>query len=221
MDHMDTPFCLNLQLFGESDAPTEGEVAPPSADNAPTEASQQPEPAERRFSQAEVDALIKSRLDRYKRDESKRIEEARSEAEKLARMSESERAEHERQQAEQNLQTREAEIARRESEIVRRELRAEAMETLAGKGLPKELGTILDYSSAETCANSLKTVEEAFRAAVQSAVESRLGGSAATIQRGTEKPPEAVSEAEKLALSIGKTNADANKAANDIIAKYI
>lgn len=83
-------FKMNLQLF---------------ADEPQQEPAPETEPApERKYTQAEVDAAIASRLSRANKDVEKRIEEARqeacSEAEKLAMMNAEQRAEHERQEAE-------------------------------------------------------------------------------------------------------------------------
>lgn len=175
--------------------------------------------AEKRFTQAEVDALIEQRLARWKRDESKRIEEARTEAEKLARMSESERTEAERQRAEQALRDRESEIARKEAEIARRELRAQAIETLAGKGLDKRLADMLDYSDADACRASIDQVEKTFRAAVQAGVEQRLKSSAAQLPKGNgaqEEKPLDVQIAERRGAAL----AEANRRAEEIIKHY-
>lgn len=80
---------MNLQLFAEEPQ---------------TEPAQQEPAPERKYTQAEVDATIASRLSRANKDVEKRIEaarqEARSEAEKLAKMNAEQRAEHERQEAE-------------------------------------------------------------------------------------------------------------------------
>lgn len=75
-------------------------------------------------------------------------------------------------------QQREAELARREEEVARRELRAQAVQELAARQLPAELGDLLDYTDAERCAASLETVERLFRQAVQQGVERRIAGSA-------------------------------------------
>ena len=92
-----------------------------------------------------------------------------TEAAKLAKMTAEQRQEHERQQ-------REAELEKRERDLQFREMRAQALETLAEKQLPRELADCLDYASAEKCQASVENVEKAFRAAVQSGVEERLRG---------------------------------------------
>ena len=101
---------MNLQLFAEE----------PQTEPAQQEPAPETEPApERKYTQAEVDAAIASRLSRANKDAEKRIEaarqEARSEAEKLAKMNAEQRAEHERQEAESNRngRTYQAQTARR------------------------------------------------------------------------------------------------------------
>lgn len=171
---------FNLQLFAE-DAPEAPTPAPaPGADDAPS-----PSP-EQTFTQADVDRIVNQRLARAQRDEARRIEEARQEArgeaEKLARMSKSQRAEHERQVAEQAAKDREAAIAKREADITRRELKAEAVETLSQRGLPRGLEAVLDYTSAEACSASINAVEKVFREAVQAGVDERLRQSGVTLK---------------------------------------
>ena len=90
-----------------------------------------------------------------------------TEAQKLARMTAEQKAEHERKQ-------REEQLAKREAEITRRELTAQAKDTLAGKGLPIELAATLNYTDADACSASLAAVEKAFAAAVSKAVDERL-----------------------------------------------
>lgn len=133
---------------------------------------------EKTFTQAEVNRIINQRLARLQADAEARVktarEEGRSEAEKLAKMSEEQRLTHEREQAERAARERENALKTREAEITRRELRAEAIETLTGKGLPKDLHSILDYSSADACSQSIDVVEKAFRRAVQEGIDERL-----------------------------------------------
>ena len=154
-----------------------------AAEGAQSEATQ-----ERTFTQAELDEAIKSRLSRYKRDEAKRIEEAkqaaRSEAEKLAKMTEEQRMEHERETAAQAAKAREDAIAQREAEITRRELRATAIDTLTQKGLPRELEAILNYTDADSCSTSIDVVEKAWRKAVQDGVNERLKTSGVNLRAG-------------------------------------
>lgn len=172
---------MNLQLFAEG----EPSASEPVQTEAQSETQTEPQ-QEQTFTQADVDRIVNQRLARAQRDEAKRIEqaraEARSEAEKLAQMSESQRAEHERQRAEQAAQEREAAISKREADITRRELKAEAIDTLTKRGLPRGLEAVLDYSGAEACSASIDAVEKVFREAVQAGVDERLRQSGVTLK---------------------------------------
>lgn len=196
------PFRMNLQLFAEPEpgANTDNEPGAPAQD-PPQEPAQQP----RMFTQEELDTAIANRLSRYKRDEAKRIEtarnEGRSEAEKLAKMTEDQRIEHERQRAEQAAKDRETALATREAEITRRELRAAAIDTLAQKGLPRGLEAILNYADADACNASIDAVEKVFREAVQEGVNERLRASGVPLRSGSNNDYSRMSDADYYAAT--------------------
>lgn len=125
------------------------------------------------FTQDDVNRIIQDRLakerQKWEKEFETKLTEAKTEAEKLAKMNAEQRAEYERKK-------REEELAKREAEITRRELRATALETLAEKGLPKQLADILVYTDAESCQKSIENVEKVFREAVEAAVNERLKG---------------------------------------------
>ena len=56
----------------------------------------------------------------------------------------------------------------------RRELRAEAMDKLVSRGLPRELEKLINYDDAEACDQSIDALERAFRSAVQAGVDERI-----------------------------------------------
>lgn len=123
--------------------------------------------------QAEFDRRVQKALETNKAklqaDMDKKIEAAKTEAEKMAAMNAEQKAQYEREQKEAELKTREA-------SITKRELMAAAKEQLAEKGLPLSLAAVLDYSGAEECTTSIESVEKAFKEAVDAGVESRLAG---------------------------------------------
>lgn len=129
------------------------------------------EPAEKTFTQSDLDAIITKRLERERKEADARIKQAVTEAQKLAKMSADERLEHERAE-------REKELKNRESEITRRELKAEAKAQLSDKGLPIELADALPLTDAESTSQAIDAIEVAFRKAVEKAVIERLKGSA-------------------------------------------
>lgn len=123
--------------------------------------------------QSEFDKKIAKALEtakgKWEAEATKKIEDAKTEAEKLAKMNADQKAEYERQKSLE-------ELAKREKDINTRELKAQAYETLAEKGLPKVLANILNYESAETCNQSIEAVQKAFQTAVEKAVNERLRG---------------------------------------------
>ena len=151
-------------------------------------------PTAKTFTQEELNAIIDKRLERERKDAQARIDKAVTEAQKLAKMSADERAEHERQELQKAL-------AQREAEITKRELRAEAKSQLSDKGLPVELAEVLPYTDADTTNAALAAVEKVFRQAVEKGVNERLKG----------QPPK-VSQAEKAMSEKDRLVAEYNAA---------
>ena len=137
---------------------------------------EQATPTAKTFTQDELNAIIDKRLERERKDAQARIDKAVTEAQKLAKMSADERAEHEKQAHEKAL-------ADREAEITKRELRAEAKSQLSDKGLPIELAEILPYTDADTTNAAIVATEKVFRAAVEKGVTERLKGNAPKVSQ--------------------------------------
>lgn len=127
-------------------------------------------------------ALATSR-EKWEQEKAQEIEEAKTEAEKLAKMNADQKAAY-------DAQKRDAELAKREAEISKRELTATAKETLAEKRLPLELASVLDYTNADACAASIDAVEAAFKKAVEETVESRLVGNNPPKKADDKKKPD-------------------------------
>ena len=119
-----------------------------------------------------------------------------SEAQKLSKMSEDEKAEYQRQQ-------QEAKLRKREEDITRRELMMEAKERLAEKGLPISLSETLVYTDADACKASMDAVSKAFEEAVTKAVNDRLRSSPPKTS-GPVKDYSKMSDEEYYALVAGK-----------------
>ncbi len=188
-------FPMNLQLFAdeaEPETPAEG-----------AEGDQGGEANGRTFTQAELDAAITSRLSRYKREEAKRIEEARaagrSEAEKLAKMTEQQRAEHDREEAAKAAKEREDAIAKREAEITRRELRATAIDTLSEKKIPTDLVDFLDMTDADACGESITKLEQVWNRKLQEAITERLKSGGTSLRMGADANASMLAQMRKAA----------------------
>ena len=133
-------------------------------------------PTAKTFTQDELNAILDKRLKRERDEAEKRTQAAITEAQKLAKMSADERAEHEKQAHEKAL-------ADREAEITNRELRAEANSQLSDKGLPIELAEIRPYTDADTTNAAIVATEKVFRAAVEKGVTERLKGNAPKVSQ--------------------------------------
>lgn len=184
---------MNLQLFGlagisrpffEADGGTGNGTSGTEADNGNGEGAgegTQGQEGDKSFDdvlkdkkyQSEFDKRVAKALEtakgKWETDYQAKIEEAKTEAQKLAKMNADQKAEYE---AQKKLD----ELTKREKDITTRELRAAAYETLAEKNLPKELVDILNYSDAEQCNKSIEAVEKAFQSAVEKAVNDKLRG---------------------------------------------
>lgn len=156
--------------------------------------NEQATPTAKTFTQSDIDAIIEKRLLRERKEAEKRIADAVTEAQKLAKMSADERLEHERVEREKQLKDR-------ESEITRRELKAEAKAQLADKGLPVEFADALPLTDAESVQTAIEVFDRAFRAAVEKGVNERLKG----------QPPK-VSQAEKAMSEKDRLIAEYNAA---------
>lgn len=119
------------------------------------------------LTQADVDRIVAREKAKLQKGYDARLAAAIKEAETRAQMTAEERAKADAERAAH-------ELAKREAAITRRELRAQALETLAAGGLPKELADTLNYTDADACAASLEAVKKAFTAAVAAGINDKL-----------------------------------------------
>lgn len=122
----------------------------------------------RQVTEAREAAKAEAKAD-YEKQLAEKLEESKTEAEKLAKMNAEQKADYERQQ-------REDALAKREAEITARELRAEASKTLAEKGLSVDLLDLVIGTDAEDTSKRIDTFKASFDKAVQASVEQRLQG---------------------------------------------
>ena len=99
---------------------------------------------------------------KWEKEALERINTAKTEGEKLAKLSAEERAKVEAEQRVADILSREEQMNAREAEIMRRELRAEALSTLEQRGLPTGLAeaTGLGYKPINTALTPLTILEE-------------------------------------------------------------
>lgn len=218
---MENIYPMNLQLFAEGDAAAEAEAS----GAAETKAD---EGGEKLYSHAEVENIINRRFAKLQRESEKQAEQARkegiSEGEKLANMSAEERFKAQQEKAESDFKAREDALKQREAELTRKELRAQAVETLTGKGLPAGLAKYLDYTDADACNASIAEVAKDFGEMLKAEVDKRLAASSVVLTRSGSAANTAQAEetlAEKLARKRRAAAAEAAKAAENIPSKYL
>ncbi len=167
---------LNLQFFAEED----------SKEKEP-EKSIEPTPGNPEFDAA-VSKAVEKALENNDKKWASKIEQAtadaKSEAEKMAKMNEEQKAEYERKQLEEGF-------AKREAELTRRELRAQSATQLAQDGLPTELVEVLDYSNADNCQASYLKIKDVFQKSVEKAVNKKLVQSVDNPLGNSAKPSDA------------------------------
>ncbi|MDM8222136.1 DUF4355 domain-containing protein [Limosilactobacillus vaginalis] len=107
---------MNLQYFAQ-EAASAPETGAPEGNEA-TESEQQSQHEEqssqskKTFTQSEVNAMIKKRLDRALKDKDSEIESAKNEATKLAKMNKDQKKDYELKQAQQQAEDARAQLAR-------------------------------------------------------------------------------------------------------------
>ena len=131
----------------------------PEAENKPEK------PAEKTFTQAELNKIISERQKRWE----KKAADEKAEAERVAAMSAEEKANHDREKQEKAL-------ADREAALTKRERTALAKEYLADKNVPAVLVGAVDISDPDGIEASAAAVAKAFSEAVSAEVSKKLAG---------------------------------------------
>lgn len=152
-----------------------------------------------------VEKLINERLKAEKAKWEKELADKQSEAEKLKNMTKVQKEQYENEK-------RIKELEKRELEITTRELKAQAYETLAEKGLPKELIDTLSFKDAESCNNSIVAVEKAFKKAVEVQVNEKLKGN--KLPKGKNGADRALTMDDVNNMSVAEINANWDKIKN-------
>lgn len=121
----------------------------------------------KKYTDADVDAIIDKKFAKWKAEQ----EKAESEAKKLAKMNAEDKQKYQ-------LDKREQDLADREAEITRRELTAEAKTILSERGLPIELVDVVNLADADSVRDSIDAIQKTWEAAVLKGVADKTKGSA-------------------------------------------
>lgn len=149
----------------------------------------------------DIDKLVSFKFEQMKKD----WENEKSEAEKLKKMTEEQKKAYEDDKRVKALEER-------ERKINERELKAQAYETLAEKGLPKELIDTLNFKDADSCNASLNAVEKVFKSAVETQVNEKL--KSGSIPRGKGNADKSFNMDDLKTMSVEEINANWDKIQN-------
>lgn len=169
---------MNIQMFTGDGGAGSGEGSGGEGGNGGSGEGDDPQPIIF-ASQSELDSALDKHTNKaletarqkWMTESEQAVAAAKSEAEEMASLT----AE---QQAEAKKRKETEAMAAREADITRRELRAQSLEQLAEKALPKELIDIVVLTDAEACLKSIESIEISFRSAVEAGVNERLASSA-------------------------------------------
>lgn len=121
----------------------------------------------RSFTRADVAKMLSAERAKWEAEQATAIEQARSEGERLAKMSKDERAKEEEQK-------RLDAIAERERAVAEKEMRIETQTLLAEKGLPIDFINIVLAPTAEEVKTNIESLQTVFDSAVEARVNERL-----------------------------------------------
>lgn len=153
---------VNTNLDNEPGAEDKVTMTPEEFETAKQEAAEKE--AERR-----VAKVLAKKQTEWQMDKDKELEEAKSEATKLAKMSADERIKAESEK-------RQRDIEKREKELNMREYRYEAKHQLEESGLPDTFVDMVLSEDAETTKNNIGAIKAEFDKAIEAAVNERLKG---------------------------------------------
>ncbi|HEN0438756.1 TPA: DUF4355 domain-containing protein [Streptococcus agalactiae] len=134
---------------------------------------------ERTFTRDDIAKMLSAERAKWEADQSEAIEKARTEGERLAKMSKDERAKEEEQK---RLDV----IAEREKAVAEREMRIETQTLLVEKGLPLEFIDVVIASTAEDVKTNIDNLQTIFDEAVEKRVNERLTQKAPRSGNGTQ-----------------------------------
>ncbi|MBF6626207.1 DUF4355 domain-containing protein [Aerococcaceae bacterium zg-BR9] len=132
----------------------------------PAEPKENPQD-DKKYTDAEVDAIIDKKFAKWKADHEKLLEEARSEGERLDRLTKDEREK-------EATKKREEALIQREKELAYKELRMETRTILTQEGLPDEFLDVVMADTADKIQENIKNLRSVFDKAVEQRVNERL-----------------------------------------------
>ena len=131
-------------------------------------------PAEKKFTQAELDDIISKRLAKERAKFEEQLKNKVSEAERLAKLSEDERQKEEIRIAQEELNNTKAEFEKIKGEFERQQLLAQITKELDSKGLPISMADKMIGADAETTKANIEKFEVDWKASLEQAIKNEI-----------------------------------------------
>lgn len=179
---------LNLQYFAEEVSKTEETGAQVEA------VEEQPAKEEKVYTQSEVNEIMRKRMDRAMREQQEKIDAAKSEATKMAKMNAEQKRNYELEKANKRAQDAEARLARLEMQTVARKMFDES-----GVAITDEELALVVTDDAETTKTNVEMLTEFAKKVREEAVNKVMAGSTPK-DVGISKPAKSVSNIDELSM---------------------
>ncbi|MCY3077827.1 DUF4355 domain-containing protein [Aerococcus sp. JJEM-2022b] len=137
------------------------------ANNQETNPEEKDNKEERTFTRDDLGKMIGAERKKWDEEKAQEIEEAKSEAERLAKLSKDEREKEQERK-------RKEELDKREKAIAYKELRIETRSQLSEEGLPLEFLDVVMADNADAISENIKNIRVVFDEAVEKRVDERL-----------------------------------------------
>ena len=131
-------------------------------------------PAEKKFTQTELDEIISKRLAKERAKFEEQLKNKVSEAERLAKLSEDERQKEEIRIAQEELNNTKAEFEKMKGEFERQQLLAQITKELDSKGLPISMADKMIGADAETTKANIEKFEVDWKASLEQAIKNEI-----------------------------------------------
>lgn len=146
------------------------------------------EPAEKMFTQADVNKIVEKRLAKEREKLEQKIKDEVDEAARMAQMSEAERQQALFDKRVKEFEEREKAFDEAQKALNREKMLNETNKQLANKGLPLDFADKLMADTAEDTLKNIDAFEVKWQEAMNKAVESKLKGSTPTSPVRKDKP---------------------------------
>lgn len=179
---------LDLQYFAE-------DVSNAEETSAQVEAvEEQPAKEEKMYTQSEVNEIMRKRMDRAMREQQEKIDAAKSEATKMAKMNAEQKRNYELEKANKRAQDAEARLARLEMQTVARKMFDESGVTITDEEL-----ALVVTDDAETTKSNVEMLTEFAKKVREKAVNEVMAGSTPK-DVGISKSAKSVSNIDELSM---------------------